>query len=93
MLSESMKPKFAIYLAAGLTLCGAAISAALGIISKIAYDVAVAPKADPNAIMELRAPDESYQRIAFALLLIATQLVVIVCARRLNGEKADVQTA
>ena len=86
-----MKPKFAIYLAAGLTLFFAAISAGFGIMNKVAYDRAVQP--NPDAIYELYAPDDSYQRIGIPLLLVATQLVVIGCARKLNSEKQSAQPA
>ena len=85
-----MRPKFAIYLAAGLTLGAAAMTAALGIINEVQT---VAPEARPDAILELRAPNDTYQRIGIALLLVATQLVVIVCARKLNTEKQSAQPA
>lgn len=84
-----MRAKFAIYGAAGLTLCIGAIAAALGIINQVAY--ASATQAHPNAILDLRAPDDSYQRVGIGLLLIATQLVVIVYARKLNGQKQSGQ--
>src|SRR3974390_2292547 len=42
-LFPSMKPQFAIYLAAGLTLGFAAISAGLGIMSKVSHPTATNP--------------------------------------------------
>jgi len=87
-----MKPKVAIYLAAGLTLCAAAISVLNGIIGKVAYDHGVA-QGQPDAIIDLRSPDDSYWRIGTASLLIATQLIVIVYARKLNSGKQSAQPA
>ena len=86
-----MKLKLAIYLAAGLALGFAVISAGLGFMSKGGYDQAV--QAHPNAILELYAPADTCQRIGIPLLLVATQLVVIVCARKLSKEKRNVQPA
>ena len=89
-LCEFMRPQFAIYLVAGLTLCAAAMTAALGIINKV---LSVPPQAHPDAVLELRAPDDTYQSIGIALLLVAAQLVVILCARTLNNEKHNGQAA
>jgi hypothetical protein len=66
------------------------MTAALGIINEV---LAVAPHASPDAILDLRAPDDTYQRVGIALLLVATQLIVIVCARKLNTEKQSAQPA
>lgn len=89
-----MRPKLAIYLAAGLTLCVAAISAGSGIMSRVAYDLTMrAHPSDPNPIIDLQAPDHSYQRIGVALLLIAAQLVVIIYAGKLNGGKQSAKPA
>lgn len=87
-----MKTKVAIYLAAGLTLCAAAVSLLNGIVGKIAYD-RVAAQSHPEAIVDLRSPDDSYWRIGTASLLIATQVIVIVYARKLHPGKQSAQPA
>ena len=71
-------------------MCGAAMTAALGIINKV---LSVPPQAHPDAVVELRVTDDAYQRIGIALLLVAAQLVVILCARKLKNEKHNGQAA